>query len=51
MPALAKNYTVVAPDLRGFGDSSTPVTGYGGKTTVEDIYQLTSQLGLINKFY
>jgi hypothetical protein len=23
MPALAKNYTVVAPDLRGLGDSSS----------------------------
>ena len=45
MPALAKNYTVIAPDLRGFGDSSKPVTGYDGKTTAEDIYQLTSQLG------
>ena len=27
MPALAKKYTVVAPDLRGFGDSSKPTTG------------------------
>ncbi len=45
MQALAKNYTVVVPDLRGFGDSSKPVTGYDGKTTAEDIYQLTSQLG------
>ena len=45
MPALAKNYTVITPDLRGFGDSSKPVTGYDGKTTAEDIYQLTSQLG------
>ena len=25
MPALAKNYTVIAPDLRGLGDSSKPV--------------------------
>jgi len=41
---LAKHYTVVVPDLRGFGDSSKPVTGYDGKTTAEDIYQLTSQL-------
>jgi pimeloyl-ACP methyl ester carboxylesterase len=45
MPELAKNYTVIAPDLRGFGDSSKPVTGYDGKTTAEDIYQLVSQLG------
>jgi alpha-beta hydrolase superfamily lysophospholipase len=46
MPALAKNYTVIAPDLRGFGDSSKPVTGYDGNTTAEDIYiyQLVSQL-------
>src|SRR5215207_9807658 len=26
MPALAKNYTVIVPDLRGFGDSSKPIT-------------------------
>jgi pimeloyl-ACP methyl ester carboxylesterase len=45
MPALAKNYTVIVPDLRGLGDSSKPVTGYDGKTTAEDIYQLVSQLG------
>jgi pimeloyl-ACP methyl ester carboxylesterase len=50
MPALAKNYTVVAPDLRGFGDSSRPVTGYDGKTTAEDISQLVSQLGF-NKIF
>jgi pimeloyl-ACP methyl ester carboxylesterase len=51
MPALAKNYTVVVPDLRGLGDSSKPVTGYDGNTTAEDIYQLVSQLGLGQKIY
>jgi pimeloyl-ACP methyl ester carboxylesterase len=50
MPALAKNYTVIAPDLRGFGDSSKPTTGYDGNTTAEDIYQLISQLGFSNIF-
>ena len=50
MPALAKNYTVIAPDLRGFGDSSKPLTGYDGKTTAEDIYQLTKLLGF-NKIF
>jgi pimeloyl-ACP methyl ester carboxylesterase len=51
MPALAKNnYTVIAPDLRGLGDSSKPVTGYDGNTTAEDIYQLISQLGF-NKIF
>ena len=42
MPALAKNYTVIAPDLRGLGDSSKPTTGYDGKTVAEDIHQLVS---------
>src|SRR5918994_5558445 len=51
MPALAKNYTVIVPDLRGLGDSSKPFTGYDGNTTAEDIYQLLSQLGLNQKIY
>jgi pimeloyl-ACP methyl ester carboxylesterase len=51
MPALAKNYTVIAPDLRGLGDSSKPLTGYDGNTTAEDIYQLLSHLGLDQKVY
>jgi pimeloyl-ACP methyl ester carboxylesterase len=45
MPALAKNYTVIAPDLRGLGDSSKPPTGYDGKTLAEDIHQLVGKLG------
>jgi pimeloyl-ACP methyl ester carboxylesterase len=45
MPALAKNHTVIAPDLRGLGDSSKPLTGYDGKTVAEDIHQLVTQLG------
>jgi pimeloyl-ACP methyl ester carboxylesterase len=45
MPALAKNYTVIAPDLRGIGDSSKPPTGYDGKTVAEDIHQLVTKLG------
>jgi pimeloyl-ACP methyl ester carboxylesterase len=45
MPALAKNYTVIAPDLRGLGDSSKPITGYDGKTLAEDIHQLVTRLG------
>ena len=50
MPALAKNYTVIVPDLRGLGDSSKPTTGYDGNTTAEDIYQLVSQLGFKDIF-
>jgi pimeloyl-ACP methyl ester carboxylesterase len=50
MPALAKNYTLIVPDLRGLGDSSKPTKGYDGNTTAEDIYQLVNQLGF-NKIY
>jgi len=45
MPTLAKNYTIIAPDLRGLGDSSKPTTGYDGKTLAEDIHQLVTSLG------
>src|SRR5215467_12501800 len=45
MPALAENYTVIVPDLRGLGDSSKPTTGYDGKTVAEDIHQLVTKLG------
>ena len=34
IPGLAKNYRVVAVDLRGLGDSSKPVTGYDTTTVV-----------------
>ncbi len=45
MPELAKNHTIIAPDIRGEGDSSKPVDGYDKKTAAEDIYQLVRQLG------
>lgn len=45
MPALAEQYSVVAPDLRGFGDSEKPAAGYDKRTLAEDIYQLMRHLG------
>jgi len=45
MPALAKNFTVVVPDLRGLGDSSKPLSGYDDKTLAEDLHQLVGRLG------
>ena len=45
IPALAERYTVIAPDLRGFGESSKPIDGYDKQTVAEDIYQLVQQLG------
>ena len=46
MPALAEHYTVIAPDLRGMGASSKPLSGYDDRTVAEDIYQLVRHLGL-----
>ena len=45
MPALAERYTVIAPDLRGFGDSGKPVDGYDKRTVAEDVHQLVHHLG------
>ena len=42
---IANNYTVIAPDMRGLGDSERPQTGYDKKTIAEDIYQLVKKLG------
>ena len=43
MPALTEaGYTVVAPDLRGFGDSDKPLEGYDALTVGGDIRQLVS---------
>jgi pimeloyl-ACP methyl ester carboxylesterase len=44
MPALAKSYTVIAPDLRDLGGSSKQLTDYDGKTLTEDIHRLITQL-------
>lgn len=43
-PALvAAGYRVIAPDMRGYGDSDKPATGYDGLTLVEDLRQLLTQ--------
>ena len=42
---IANNYTVIAPDMRGLGDSEKPQTGYDTKTLADDIYQLVKKLG------
>ena len=38
IPALAERYTVIAPDLRGMGDSSKPQGGYDKRTVAADIH-------------
>jgi len=45
MAQLAKTHTVIAPDLRGFGQSSKPITGYDKKTMAQDVHALAQSLG------
>jgi pimeloyl-ACP methyl ester carboxylesterase len=45
IPELAKSNTVIAPDLRGFGQSAKPATGYDKKTMAQDIHALAASLG------
>jgi pimeloyl-ACP methyl ester carboxylesterase len=42
---LAKTHTVIAPDLRGFGDSTKPDGGYDKTTMARDVHALTASLG------
>ncbi len=46
LPALAERYRVIAPDLRGLGDSSKPPGGYDTHTAAEDIHQLVRSMGI-----
>jgi haloacetate dehalogenase len=46
MPALAERFTVVAPDLRGYGDSDRPPGGYDKRTMAADVADLVRALGL-----
>lgn len=40
IPRLARQFTVIAPDLRGLGDSSRPLTGYDKRTIADDVWRL-----------
>jgi pimeloyl-ACP methyl ester carboxylesterase len=47
MPQLvARGHTVLAPDLRGLGDTTKPATGYDKATVAGDIRALVAKLGL-----
>jgi pimeloyl-ACP methyl ester carboxylesterase len=46
MPDLAKQFTVIAVDLRGIGGSTVQFGGYDAANMAEDIFQLASTLGL-----
>ena len=42
---LSGRYTVIAPDLRGFGQSATPEDGYAKAAMAQDIHALLTSLG------
>ena len=45
MAELAKSRTVIAPDLRGIGQSAKPADGYDKKTMAQDVRALAMSLG------
>ena len=45
IPALCPRYRVVAPDLRGYGGTDKPASGYDKKTMADDIVALIEHLG------
>ncbi len=46
IPQLAKTNLVIAPDLRGFGQSAKPEQGYDKVTMAQDVHALAAALGL-----
>ena len=51
IPGLAERYTVIAPDMRGLGDSSRPLTGYDKKTVSNDIWRVLHETLKIDRFF
>jgi epoxide hydrolase 4 len=45
IPALARHFKVVVPDLRGYNDSDKPANGYDLDTLTQDILGLIRNLG------
>jgi haloacetate dehalogenase len=45
IPSLAERFTVVAPDLRGYGQSDKPPGGYDKQTMAADVRALARALG------
>lgn len=45
IPSVAQHFTVIAPDLRGLGNSDRPMTGYDKRTLASDVYALVQSLG------
>jgi pimeloyl-ACP methyl ester carboxylesterase len=48
LPELSKHFTVIAPDMRGVGESDKPAGGYDKKNMAVDMHELMKQLGFHN---
>src|SRR5215469_13382408 len=46
IPALAERYRIIAPDLRGYGETSKPESGYDKRTMAADVLALMRHLGI-----
>ena len=51
IPHLSHRYSIIAPDLRGLGDSSRPATGYDKKTIAHDIWRLLKEHLKVDRFF
>lgn len=48
LPELSKHFTVIAPDLRGVGESEKTAAGYDKKNMAVDMHELMKKLGYNN---
>lgn len=51
MPELAKSYRVIAPDLRGLGDSSRPANGFDMRTVSGEVATLLRDVLQLEQIY
>ncbi|WP_429818077.1 alpha/beta fold hydrolase [Ensifer sp. B1-9] len=51
IPFLADKYSIIAPDLRGLGDTSRPMHGYDKKTVAADVWELLSEHLKVDSFH
>lgn len=45
LPELSKHFTIIAPDMRGVGESGKPAGGYDKKNMAVDLHELIKKLG------
>jgi haloacetate dehalogenase len=46
VPVLGERYHVIAPDLRGYGETEKPASGYDKRTMAQDLAGLLNTLGI-----